>query len=534
MPELFATRFAALDWVIVAVYLSLALVSGVLANRYVHDTAGYMVGGRGSGAALSVATYVGTGLGLVTLMYASIDAFTHGFAYVTLALIGAGVGVFLGSTGFVVSRLRRLELTTIPEYFERRFDRRTRITAGVICAVAGILNMGLFPKMGATFITYSTGLGGGDALAVNLVTSGLILLVLFYTVLGGMISVIVTDYVQFVILSISLAIGGYYVLSHERLGWSRMLESLWTHRGEAAFHPLAEGGYGWVWLLFNVLVFFAGALLWAPEASRALITTDERATRRMFLFAGPGSFVRLGLPALFAIAAFCWVSQDAALAAHFFPDGLSGEARHAEQALPFLIGTIVPSGVLGLLVAGLMAAFMSTHDSYLLCWASILTRDVIAPLKRRGLSEQQQIRTTRAMILAIGGFLLVWGVWYPLPDSVWNYMAVTSAIYLSGALPALVGGVYWSRASRAGAFWSLLAGVLSISGLFLGTLQSWLGDWVTAPLLGFSNFLFCIVVFVVVSLLRPDAPESVESDSTVFAFAAGAVDSAGGAVRGGS
>jgi SSS family solute:Na+ symporter len=137
------------------------------------------VGGRGSGTALNVATYIGTGLGLVTLMYASIDAFSHGFAYVTLALIGAGVGIFLGATGFVISPLRELKLITIPEFFERRFDKRTRVTGGIICALAGILNMGLFPKMGATFLTYATGLGnetGNAALTVNIVTSALIVL----------------------------------------------------------------------------------------------------------------------------------------------------------------------------------------------------------------------------------------------------------------------------------------------------------------------------------------------------------------------
>ena len=145
MTTQFATNFATLDWIIVAVYLSGSVAIGVMMNRYIHDVTHYMVGGRGSGTALNVATYIGTGLGLVTLMYASIEALAHGFAYVTLALIGAVVGAFLGGTGFVIGRLRSLNLLTIPEYFERRFNRRTRVVGGIICALAGILNMGLFP-----------------------------------------------------------------------------------------------------------------------------------------------------------------------------------------------------------------------------------------------------------------------------------------------------------------------------------------------------------------------------------------------------
>ena len=100
--SIFATNFASVDWIVVAVYLLAAVIVGIITNRYIHSVSDYMVGGRGVGAALNAATYIGTGLGLVTLMYASIDAFSHGFAYVTLAVIGAVVGIFLGSTGFVI------------------------------------------------------------------------------------------------------------------------------------------------------------------------------------------------------------------------------------------------------------------------------------------------------------------------------------------------------------------------------------------------------------------------------------------------
>ena len=96
-----------------------------------------------------------------------------------------------------------------------------RVTGGVICALAGILNMGLFPKMGATFITFATGLGdsAGDAeLTVNVITSLLIVLVLVYTVLGGMVAVIVTDYVQFVVLSLGLGAGPVDLFLKPRIG----------------------------------------------------------------------------------------------------------------------------------------------------------------------------------------------------------------------------------------------------------------------------------------------------------------------------
>lgn len=537
---MFATNFGTLDWVIVGVYLVGAGVVGVAVNRYIHNVGDYMVGGRGTGASLNTATYIGTALGLVTIMYASIDGFHKGFSYMVLGLIGTVVGVGLGSTGFVIRRLREMKLTTLPEYFQARYSRRVRVTAGTICAVAGILNMGLFPRMGATFITYATGLGETKAAqevlqkgaaapqapapkppaeegglsrhqaTVNVITSVLIALVLLYTVVGGMVSVIVTDYVQFVILSLGLGLGLYFCLyARPDLGWGRMVETLRTYRGPRAFNPVHGGSYGWVWVCWMVVHFAAAALCWAPEASRALTARDPRTTQRTFLFGAPGQFIRLAIPALFAIAAFCYISQHTELTAHFFPHGLWGEGKHADQAMPLLLGKIVPSGLLGLLVAGLMAAFMSTHDSYFLCWSSVITRDVVAPLKRRELTDKEQIRLTRIIIVCIGVFLLVWGVWYELPKSVWNYMAVTGSVWLCGAVVVLVGGVYWRRASSAGAMAALLGGLLSVPVIFLP--QELRSSTLLMGAIGLENYAFCTFVFVFFSLRYPDKPRSEET-----------------------
>ncbi len=504
------------DWVIVTLYLALSLLVGVFANRYIHTTKAYMVGGGRANVALNTATYIGTTLGLVTLMYASIDAFSYGFAYVTLALIGLLTGVTLGLTGLVIGPLRRLQLLTIPEYFEQRYSRGVRITGGAICALSGVLNMGLFPKMGATFITYATGLHEhtkDPELLVAVITSLLLVLVLIYTVLGGMVSVIITDYVQFVILSVGMSLGVFFCLSHPDLGWTTMLDALETHRGPRMFNPLAKDSYGWVWIVFNLVVFLVAGFCWAPEASRALTAKSEDAAKRTFLLASVGMFARLAVPALWAIAAFTLVSQDPERTAYFFPQGITGEAAHADQAMPSTLGAIVPSGLLGILVAGLLAAFMSTHDSYLLCWSSVISRDIVGPLyKSRGRgsrTDRQEIFTTRVSVVAIGVFLLGWGIWYELPDSVWNYMAVSGAIYLSGAAPALVGGIYWRRASTAGAWAALLCGLFAITGLFIEPVQQWLDGrgssiQLTPPGIGLLNFCFCAVMFVVFSLLVPD------------------------------
>ncbi|NQT53248.1 hypothetical protein HQ576_14405, partial [bacterium] len=314
----------------------------------------------------------------------------------------------------------------------------------------------------------------------------------------------------FVILSIGLGLGLYFCLyGCPDLGWDNMVAALKTHRGEAAFNPVHEDSFGWVWVVWMLVHFAAAAFCWAPEATRMLTARDSKAAQRTYLFGAPGQFVRLALPALLAIAAFTYFAGKADLAGYFFPGGPAAKAAHAGQAMPLLLGKIVPSGLLGLLVAGLMAAFMSTHDSYFLCWSSVITRDVVAPLRQREFTDKQQIRLTRIIIVCIGIFLLVWGVWYELPESVWNYMAVTGSVWLCGATTVLVGGMYWKRASSAGAMAALLGGLISVVVIFLPPKIT--GDTTLMGIVGLGNYAFCIVVFVIFSLLYPETPAREEA-----------------------
>lgn len=558
----FATNFTTLDWVIVAVYLSASLLVGVFANKFIHTVKAYVVAGGGAGTALNVASQLGTGLGLVTLMYASIDAFTRGFSYTILPLIAVIVGAITGATGIVIYRLREMNLLTIPEFFGRRYGRRVRILSGSLCAVAGIVNMGLFPKMGAVFITYVTGFGADvedTTVIVNVITSVLIVLVLVYTVLGGMVSVIITDYVQFLVLGIGMAIGIYFCLTSPELGWDRMVDTIAEERGATMFNPIAEtvsvppanvdantlsqipeeflkpvldasgspeaqslSAYGWLWICYMFLVMFFAGLCWAPEASRALTAKDPTVSKRTVLWSVPGLFARLAIPTLWGIAAFTLIASNDELRNFFFPTnalyGMQGPVNEPAAAMPLVLGKVIPAGLLGILVAGLMAAFMSTHDSYFLCWASVISRDVISPMRGDRLNDREEIFIMRVSVVLIGLFLLVWGVWYELPDSVWSYMAVSGTIYLSGAGVTILGGCYWKHSSTAGAYAGLLTGTLAIAGLFLNHINPQLKSLgidheIKIEEVGLFTFAACAIMFVVFSLLIPDRNTGEARDS---------------------
>jgi solute:Na+ symporter, SSS family len=497
---LFKTNFTLLDWVIVFIYIALITCIGIYVNRYVKNTADFMVGGRSVGLALNTASYIGTELGLVTIMYASIEGFNRGFSYLIIPLISFVAAFILGKTGFVISRLRELKLTTIPEFFEKRFDKSVRVVAAILLAFAGILNMGLFPKMGATFIAYSTGLASleNPTLVVNIVMSILIVLVVVYTVMSGMVAVIICDYIQFVVLSIGLLIGLYFTFSLDSLGWNNIVASLVQNRGEAVFNPFHAESYGYAYSIWMFVIFFAVGFAWGPTVSRVLTAKDPITSRRTFLLGAPGQFIRLAIPAMFAFAAFTYFIQDENFASYFFADGIVN-TTNSPKAMPLLLGKIIPTGLIGVLVAGLLAAFMSTHDSYFVAWASVISRDIVCQFKKGVISDQQEIRYARITIVIIGLFLLIWGLWYKLPDSVWTYMAITGNIYMTGATATLIGGVYWKRTSKVGALAALFGGLFSIIGVVPSVINT-----IPMGILGLGNYILCGLLLIVFSLLFPD------------------------------
>jgi SSS family solute:Na+ symporter len=102
--------------------------------------------------------------------------------------------------------------------------------------------------------------------------------------------------------------------------------------------------------------------------------------------------------------------------------------------MPKLLGSVTPHGFLGLLVAGMLAASMSTYSAYLLAWSSVATRDVIACLRPGNFDERTTIWLTRIVAGLIGTFLLVFGLWYQIPDTAFQYLYISGAMYTAGAL----------------------------------------------------------------------------------------------------
>ena len=520
------TNFGLLDWFIVAGYMSISIGIGLLASRFVANMGDYVAAGRGVRTALGIATLTGTELGLVTVMYSAQKGFTGGFAAFHIGLAAGVVTFFVGLTGFIVAGLRREEVLTIPEFFGKRYGPRTRVLSGIILSFGGILNMGMFLKAGSKFVVGVTGMPEAHVPIVMLV---MLSLVLFYTILGGMVSVVLADYVQFVVLSFGLLLATGIAIG--KLGWGNIFSTVIEYQGEAGFNPLkAESSFGWEYVVWMVFLGLASCALWPTSVARALAAQSERVVKRQFMIASFSYAIRNIVPYFWGICAFVLVIKMPDLTRAFFPAGYPAPAVMPEgmkaldslYAMPILMGRILPGGLIGIITAAMIAAFMSTHDSYLLCWSSVLTHDVVAPLSGNRLSQHGRITVTRLFIFLIGAVIFTVSMWFPLQEDLWDYMAVTGAIYTAGAFALLVGGLYWKRASSTGAVLALITSSAAVLGLgqvqhlvfgkMCGMSEETLARFTSARV-GLAVVVTTLVVMVAGSLLFPDKASAVKGEA---------------------
>jgi solute:Na+ symporter, SSS family len=514
------SHFGGLDWFLTALSLLGALWIGLRTRRYVGRIEDYLVASRGMGVYVGTASLVSTEIGIITYMYQAQFGFLAGFSAFVVGLITIAVCLAIGRTGFVITRLRELEIMTVPEYLERRYTRNVRILAGLMMAIGGSLNLGIFPLIEARFLTVVTGI---PAQYVNWTMAVLLVIALAYTALGGMLSLIVTNYVQYVLLAIgTLIVTGACLW---RVGWGGMSRAVTQHIGDRGFNPFADGEIGPAFLLWQILLWTALMTVWQSAAMRSFSTKDAATGRKVFTLTSVLFLGRAVLPMAWGIAAlaFFWGQVvpepptrdetpsvemqrlDAELAHGFqaqlqaggiatlLPQvdrlqqlaGEAGEPARASAvvsrakgyreeiamvAMPWMVAALLPTGLLGLVMAGMLAASVSTYAGYFLGWSAILSQDVVSPLLGRRLSNQGQLRLTRATIVALTVFIMIWSLVYRVPGPAFFYLQVTANLFMAPTLVTVVAGLYWSRASSAGAWLAYLLGAGASLGYLIPSL----------------------------------------------------------------
>src|SRR5580765_3908153 len=212
-----------LDGSIVGLYLLATMAAGLMVRKYVGKVEHFLVAGREMDVYLGIASLAATEFGIVTCMYTAQNGYEKGFAGGIPGICQAVAMFFIGLTGFCIKPLRDSGVMTIPEMFDRRFGPRIRWSAGVVIVLGGLLNMGIFLRTGGEFLILVCGYDAttiADTHYLEITMTVLLVGVSIYTVLGGMLSVLVTDFMQFIVLSIGLISVTVLILCN--IGWTSM------------------------------------------------------------------------------------------------------------------------------------------------------------------------------------------------------------------------------------------------------------------------------------------------------------------------
>jgi len=503
MPSVFGpiviayAGLAAFDWAILIVFFILLVFGGALCRRYVKGVADYCVAGRKMGKFLGLSTWTAEGLGLISIVTMCEQGFTRGFAYIWLMLIYLVLPLIVyGVFGIVIMPYRKQKVLTLAQYFEKRYNKPVRVLTGFVQAFSGVMNLAIFPIMGSVFLVYFMGfpekitlMGFQMAPAIPLMTI-MIILALFFTFIGGMVSVILTDFIQSIIIAVALIAGSIALLTRVDIG--TIHTTLQTHMGSAGYNPFAEGSYGFIFFAWLILGIFGG-IAFGPQLQRIASADSAGTARKMTLY---GMIFMQGRSIL--LLAWGIVALGALGAAA--PEGIA-EKMWVKVAPAIYLGDMFPIVIKGLFLSGLIAAFISTVDSYFLSWSAIITNDLICPFLKRPLSHKQHIRLIRLVVVAIAVFIWVFGVVYKPTESVMFFLMLTGSMF-HGTGYALAGGLYlkWATAPAAFTTITVMCSVPFLDLLFRRIIPDY-ADSISAPAVGFLNTCLGIFLFIVVSLL---------------------------------
>jgi SSS family solute:Na+ symporter len=157
---------------------------------------------------------------------------------------------------------------------------------------------------------------------------------------------------------------------------------------------------------------------------------------------------------------------------------LSSDTLKGQMRAPFVLSEILPVGLLGAFAALMLAAFISTHDTYLHSWGSIFIQDVIMPFRKKPFDKETHIKVLRYSIFGVAVFIFLFSLLFSQSQKIALYFAVTAAIFAGGCGAVIIGGLYWNRGTTAAAWTAMIIGaIIGVSGTLVKQISDiWLLD----------------------------------------------------------
>jgi solute:Na+ symporter, SSS family len=505
------STFTTIDWVMIAAYFSVLLGVAWWVVRKGKDTAAdYFLAGRNLGWWIIGASIFASNIGSEHIVGLAGSGAKDGVA---MAHYELHAWCLLVLAWVFVPFYARSQVFTMPEFLERRFDVRSRYVLSIVSLVTFIVSkiaVGIFAGgvvFGTLLPELHLNLGGVDIDSFWIGSVLVIVLTGLYTMIGGMRAVAYNDAVQVFVLITGSALLTFYGL--DRLGgWGELraicgsdMFNLWKPLippgVEGSWAPVIDknaagqvirqawyfnGHYPWLGMLFCAPII--GLWYWCTDqyiVQRALGAPNATVARRGSIFA---AFLKLFPVYLFIIPGLiCWALAKSGKIPELqaIMVGAGGAATsEAQGAFPLMVQYLLPPGLRGIVVAGLLSALMGSLAGVFNACSTLFTVDIYEKWKPKA-TQHDLVRTGR---IATGVMVLIALAWIPVirgADGLYNYLQAVQSYLAPPIFVVFFLGVFYKRVNAAGCLWAMVVGFA------MGIFRMLVDTPVTLGLAGFEH-----------------------------------------------
>ena len=477
-----------LDWFFLLLP-SVAVVYIAIRTHYYHKgVAGFLAGGRVGGRYLLAVASGEAGMGLITVVAIWERYYQSGFAIGFWSSLTAPIGLIMTLTGFLIYRYRETRVMTMAQFFEVRYSKRFRVFAGMLAFASGLINYAIFPAVGARFLIYFGGLplevnlAGFAVSTYPLVMGGFLSLALAMALIGGQLTIMVTDCVQGIFSYIGYAIVFFSIFWF--FSFQQFSEAM-LHRGPGLsfVNPFDTSGlkeFNVLFILIGLVASVYNRMSWqGTQGYNAAAINPHEQKMAGILGTWRSGFQGLMIM-LLALTAYTMMHHpDFAGTASAVQSELTerinlgseatSETIRQQMLVPVAVREFLPIGVTGIFLAVMVFWMVSTDNTYIHSWGSILIQDVIVPLRKKPFSQKAHLLLLRLAMTGVALFAFFFSLLYGQTTYILMFFAITGAVYLGGAGAVIIGGMYWSRGTTAGAWGAMISGVVMAGAGFFCT-----------------------------------------------------------------
>jgi SSS family transporter len=455
-----------LDYVSIGIYLLIMAGVGLFFGWFIKDIKDYFKGGNAIPWGISaISNFMGSLSTFVFVAYAGI-AYKSGLIGVTI--LWSAVIPFIFAALIIGKRWVRSRILTPIEYLETRFNGNIRQLFGWTGLGMRFLDNMVRQYAMGIFLVAATDMSFMEAILLSGVITTL------FTIVGGVWAVVVMDTLQFIILIFVSVL--LVPLSLEATGGlGNLMEKLPSH---FEFFSGPKGQSVWLMVYFIMILFkYNGNWVFIQ---RFYSVKDEKSTRKLgFLSAA----LLLVFPIIFLLPAIA--------AADILPN-----LADPEQAYVAVAVHLLPAGLLGLMIAAMFSATMSSLNSEFNVMSAVLTNDIYKRLINPNATDKQLIFVARLNIVMVGGIVMTGALFVGQLGGAFEANKILTGLFAIPLAIPLVLGMLFKKTNSMGAFFTVLVGIFT--GLFLTISSDF--PWELATLI---QIVSCIVVFFISGLLLP-------------------------------